>query len=142
MRATAFSQISLVALLLAVSAHWSGAQAAECREPSAATGYYRTQVQPLFDTYCVACHQDAAPSGGLSLQDGTAPGSLINVPNSNEKMVFVAAGDPAASYLYRKLTGTHLEVGGQEKKMPLGGSLSDSEIALVVAWIMKCPTQD
>ncbi len=138
MRVSALPHISLVALLAAGAIQNAAAQTAVCVSTQAATVNYKAQIQPLFDAFCVACHQNSTLAGGLSLQDGTAPGSLINVLNTTEKMVRVAPGNPAASYLYRKLTGTHIEVGGAGDKMPPGGPLSDSEIAFIETWIKEC----
>ncbi len=139
MRVSALPVVALLSFFAVGPIEDAGAQNKGCVSTTAATVSYAAQVQPLFDTYCVVCHQDALSSGGLNLQDGTAPGSLINVLNTTEKMVRVAPGDPAASYIYRKLTGTHLEIGGAGEKMPLGGSLSESEIALIETWIRECP---
>lgn len=101
---------------------------------------YRIRVQPIFNLNCVACHQDAAPAGGLSLQRTSAPASLLGVTAQESQLARVAPGDPQKSYLYRKLTGTQLAVGGGEK-MPLGGQLSEADVGIVSAWIAGCGRQ-
>lgn len=138
MRANTLPLISLVALLAAGPIQNAAAQTEGCVSTPAATVNYEAQIQPFFDTFCVSCHQNSTPTGGLSLQDGTAPGSLINVLNTTEKMVRVSPGDPSASYLYRKLRGTHIEAGGTGIRMPPAGPLSDREIALIETWIKEC----
>ncbi len=99
---------------------------------------FRITVQPILNAKCVACHQDAAPGGGLSLQRTSAPGSLLSVPSQESRMALVTPGDPLRSYLFRKTAGTHLEVGGSGERMPMGGTLDDSDIKSIAAWIAGC----
>lgn len=138
MRANTLPLISLVALLAVGPIQNAAAQTEGCVSTPAATVNYEAQIQPFFDTFCVSCHQDSTPSGGLSLQAGTAPGSLVGVFNTTNVMVRVSPGDPSASYLFRKLSGTHIKAGGMGIRMPPAGPLSDSEMALIETWIKEC----
>ena len=82
---------------------------------------------------CLTCHNTAAKLGGLDLS--VEPGeALVGVPSSQwPEILRVAPGDPDASLLYQKLTGTQ----GPERgaQMPLGSQLDPAIIASVRAWI-------
>jgi mono/diheme cytochrome c family protein len=100
---------------------------------------FADDVQKLLTKRCVACHSNASPGSGLSLQKGKAHENLVNVPSTElPAMARVTPGDPAQSYLYLKLTDTHVAAGGTGVRMPAGGKLKDEEIALVQGWIAEC----
>ncbi len=87
---------------------------------------YGTQVQPVFDSYCVNCHGGVSTNGNLVL---TSYSSLMSGNSSNGPVV--TAGDGEGSILIRKLRGT--TVGSQ---MPPGGiPLSNATIDLISQWI-------
>ncbi|HWA17504.1 MAG TPA: c-type cytochrome domain-containing protein [Devosia sp.] len=94
-------------------------------------------IQPIVNR-CVACHQNAAPAGKLSLQKGTAPMNLIWVKADEADLPYVTPGDPTKSYIWHKLMGTQKDVGGIGAKMPLGGQLGQTEIDTIAAWITSC----
>ena len=104
----------------------------------ACTSAFQTTVQPILNTKCVACHQDAARAGGLSLQRTSAPASVLGISSREAGMALVTPGDPLQSYLFRKTAGTHREIGGSGARMPLGGKLSDADIDAIAAWITGC----
>lgn len=86
---------------------------------------WNDNVGPLLWTNCSGCHSDATRQSGFSIEhyaevisDTTTSGNPPVVP-----------GNPEASELYLRLTGDGFT------KMPLLGSLSDSEIQLVYDWI-------
>jgi mono/diheme cytochrome c family protein len=96
----------------------------------------RNDIQPVFNTNCVVCHQGAAPPGGLSLEPGAAYKNLVNAPSTEGALKLVAPGAPEQSYLLNKLRGTQLQVGGSGAQMPYGASpLPDSQISLIQQWI-------
>lgn len=102
----------------------------------AATVNFAEQIQPLLNERCVACHQDAGPSGGLSLQRKSVLANLVGVPSTGAAMPRVNPGDPGKSYILFKLRGDHASVGGSGTQMPPSGApLSADEIALIAAWI-------
>ena len=76
------------------------------------------------------CHAGSSPSGGLNLSAGQAYGNLVNV-NSNYGVARITPNDPGNSVLYQKVIGNN-QFGS---KMPLGGSLSQTEMDLILAWI-------
>ncbi|MFT4248054.1 MAG: hypothetical protein QM581_08455 [Pseudomonas sp.] len=122
----------LLALLLSATA------SAPALADDACTGTFRAKIQPILNTKCVACHQDAAPADGLSLQRTAAPASLIGVRGRNAPMPLVTPGDPQQSYLLHKIDGSHLKVGGQGMQMPVGGKLGDDDIKAITSWIAGC----
>jgi hypothetical protein len=78
-----------------------------------------------------ACHGIGA--GGMVLPDGT-PSNLIDVPATEQPALRrIKLGDPANSYLYRKIMGGPAIDGG---RMPLDQQpLDDRSISAIAAWI-------
>jgi len=81
---------------------------------------YESQIQPIFDTNCIGCHDLSSP-GDLNLlsYDDFMPSSSV-VP-----------GDHTVSNLYDRITREESEEGD----MPPSGSLSVEEIDLIADWI-------
>lgn len=99
---------------------------------------YATQIQPIWDAACT-CHLQG-PSGTmtattLTLNADVSYGELVDTPSTQSDLPRIAPGDPAGSYLWRKLEGTQLEVGGMGSQMPQIGELTEEELALIEAWI-------
>lgn len=131
----------LALFLLASPASPEVSSGEKCFDERSTSTYTRT-IQPMFDVYCVACHQDRSAAAGLSLQSGGSAKALpYMVSGQNGGRLFVA-GDPEASYLYRKLLDTHREAGGGGDRMPLSGIMSGENQAIVQAWIRSCSTED
>lgn len=126
--------------ILAVTAAVLGLSlaAGSSRADDACVAAFRATVQPILNANCVACHQDAAQAQGLSLQRTSALANLLGVPSQESKLVRIAPGDPQQSYLFRKISGTHLAAGGAGARMPMGGALADSDIKAISAWITGC----
>jgi hypothetical protein len=100
---------------------------------------FEADVQPLFNANCT-CHL-AGPSGLMA-----APIMNLNPGNAYDQIVGVASeqvpalrrvepGDPAMSYLFAKVTDTHLDLGGSGTPMPPGIVLPDETLAILEAWI-------
>jgi mono/diheme cytochrome c family protein len=104
-------------------------------EPTAGASGFARQVQPLFDANCVACHQTAGASGGLNLEEGIAYRAIVARKRADGEQVYVVPGDPASSYLLRKLKGTHAQVGGTGEQMPPTGPLDNASVATIQRWI-------
>ena len=96
---------------------------------------FATDVQPILDMNCVACHQAAAPEHDLVLETGLSYQSMVGRTAVEVKMPVVLAGNPQQSYLYHKIAGTHLGVGGKGARMPLGGQLDVNSIQKICSWI-------
>jgi mono/diheme cytochrome c family protein len=97
-----------------------------------------TEVQAVFLDACAGCHY-GEPAG---LGFGSAPGNLIGVPSTQAPtMVRVDPGHLETSYLWRKLEGTHTDV-GEGDRMPKGGTLPDADLDLIRRWILGgAPTE-
>jgi hypothetical protein len=95
------------------------------------------QIQAvIFTPICSGCHNAGNPSGGLSLVDAdTSFGALVGVPSSQvAALLRVAANDPDASYLIRKLENDPTIMGSF---MPPTGMLPQSDIDVVRTWIIN-----
>ncbi len=80
---------------------------------------------------CGGCHASSlAPTLSENLCENT-----VDVMATQVDMPFIAAGDPANSYLLHKMKGTAGDVGGVESIMPPTGALSDADIQIVEDWI-------
>lgn len=81
------------------------------------------------------CHNGGA--GGLSM--GTPEDAymeLVGVPANGAPLNRVEPGSSGDSYLWHKISGTHVDVGGGGQQMPLGAPpLDQSTIDLIAQWI-------
>ncbi len=97
--------------------------------------YTQAEVQAIFDTRCAGCHIGGT-SAGLSLVN--FPAQTVGVASTEQPaMKRIEAGSKEDSYLFHKLAGTHLTVGGSGGRMPKSGPpfLSDLEIARIGGYI-------
>jgi hypothetical protein len=97
---------------------------------------FEATVQPLLNQAC-NCHQSTpmlmAP---FSLKPGEAYGNMVNRPSMQlPSMLLVKPGALNESYLWHKVNGTQLEVGGQGMIMPYTVPLIDAELAVLERWI-------
>jgi mono/diheme cytochrome c family protein len=96
-----------------------------------------SDVQPIFNSTCVICHQGAGQAG-LTLEPGKTYINLVGVKSTESPLMRVQAGAPDQSYLMNKLQGTQVQAGGQGAQMPLNGTpLSSAQIELVRQWISQ-----
>jgi len=91
---------------------------------------FSQNIQPIFDQSCVNCHPS---SGNLDLRAGNSYNNLVNVPASGYSGILVVPGDPDNSILYKKIDGS----GAYGSNMPVGGSLSASQINMIEQWILE-----
>ena len=109
-------------------------------ETSAVEVDYMADIQPIWDTRCVAgCHIESgiAQTNGPILTAEKSYGELIDVPSKTVPgIVQVKPGDPDTSYLWHKVMGTQANVGGLGLQMPQGGMLSAEDLAKIEAWIV------
>ena len=89
---------------------------------------YSQHVQPIYDQNCISCHPS---SGNLDLTAGNSYAETVNVNASGYSGKLVVPGNPESSILYKKIDGS----GAYGSNMPLGGSLSQSQIAIIKQWI-------
>jgi hypothetical protein len=102
--------------------------------------FTRVKAEILPTCAAAGCHGTIAPQQNLVLAPNVAYGNIVNVKSTEDtSLLRIAPGDPANSYLYRKITGTGI-TGGQ---MPLGGPyLSGAQISLVRDWIRRGAPND
>jgi hypothetical protein len=97
---------------------------------------FSSDIVPLLKSRCVMCHLPGAEQAGLALHPKGAYANLVDVKSTQSPMLRIAPGKPDDSYLYRKITGTHTQVGGSGERMPFGeSSLTAAEIERVRRWI-------
>lgn len=88
--------------------------------PPAVDISFATEIQPIFNNNCVACHAGALVP---DLRSGNAYAAITSGG-------FIVANDLAASKLYQRLTGNG-------NLMPPGGALASTNINLVKNWILQ-----
>lgn len=99
---------------------------------------YRNQLQPIFNAQCVYCHVTGAENGGLNLARASSHTSLVGTASTESPLPRVTPGQPDKSYLWHKLNGTHVSVGGSGNAMPMSDPprlLEPAQRALFKAWI-------
>src|SRR5213080_430602 len=84
---------------------------------------FRRDVVPILSEKCLKCHGLASPMANLDLK------SRESALKGGQHGPAIVPGDGAASNLYKHVAGQ------QEPRMPLGGRLTDDEIAVLKAWI-------
>ena len=92
---------------------------------------FASQIQPIFDNNgCVVCH---GGNGNLYLNAGVSYGNLVNVPADAPVPVNrVLPGSAGQSFLFWKVNCDDPVSGA---RMPIGGTLSAAEQALIRDWI-------
>ncbi len=99
---------------------------------------FEADVQPIINANCT-CHlagssgEMAAPT--LNLNPGNAHANLVGVAAVGGPGSLVEAGSTDDSYLWHKLGGTHLDVGGAGDKMPPAVDLDADQLLVIEAWI-------
>ena len=140
------SKRSLVVLLLLVSCGklkelptTPGSGGGEPIDPTAT--FTRVQNE-VFTPTCgaIGCHDRLGHQESQILSAGQAYANTVNFPSVQmPSLQRVKPGDPANSYLYRKIIGS----GITGDRMPQGGPyLSDAQIKLVRDWIRRGAPND
>lgn len=102
---------------------------------------YVTQIQPIWNTACT-CHL-MGPSGTmtatvLTLNEEVSYANLVDAPSEEAAgMDRIEPGDAQASYLWHKLEGTQIAVGGSGSAMPQIGVLTEEQTSAIQNWIMQ-----
>jgi hypothetical protein len=102
-----------------------------------------TRVQnEVFTPNCTTagCHEPIGHQAGQVLTAGNAYGNIVGVSSTEMPLLHrIEPGDPANSYLYRKITGA----GITGDRMPLGQApLDEAKIRLVRDWIRRGAPND
>jgi hypothetical protein len=109
--------------------------------PDPSATFTRVQTE-IFSPTCaqIACHDTLGRQQGMILIASQSYANTVNVPSTeNPSMVRVAPGDPAGSYLYRKVVGS----GITGDRMPQGQTpLSEAKLSLLRDWIRRGAPND
>lgn len=109
--------------------------------PDSSATFTRVQNE-IFTPTCavVGCHDAIGQQQGQILTAGQSYSKIVGVQSTEmPSLNRVAPGDPANSYLYRKVTGSGI-VG---ERMPLGSApLSDQQLSLLRDWIRRGAPND
>ena len=85
-----------------------------------------------------SCHTGASAPQGMDLSAGNAYSNVVGVASTElPTMERVSPNAPLESYLVHKLRGSQGIIGGIGSRMPLGGSVTDDQLAAIVAWILS-----
>ncbi|MBI4606304.1 MAG: putative metal-binding motif-containing protein [Planctomycetes bacterium] len=105
------------------------------------TTSHARDIQPIWDRSCSSflCHDAQAPAGRLNLLPGAAYLMLVDRRSEDvPAMDRVEPFDPDRSYLWHKLNGTQLSVGGAGLQMPRGvAPLAPETMELIRTWILE-----
>jgi len=111
-------------------------------EPIDPTATFTRVQNEIFTPTCAAigCHDTLGQQQGQVLVAGRAYANTVGQPSTEmPSLLRVAPGDPANSYLYRKITGA----GITGDRMPQGGPfLNDAQLKLVRDWIRRGAPND
>lgn len=121
---------SVLASLVSVAALWAWlvqkapAQNAASEGSPAALEFFERNVRPVLARNCYSCHGSAQELGGLRLDSRAA------LLRGGSRGPAVLPGHPEQSLLIKAVKHDGL-------KMPLGGKLTDSEIAALEKWVSQ-----
>jgi hypothetical protein len=132
-------------LLLAIATNVRAGDAPAFVKPPAANRIAALQdnllerVQEIVDEKCAfaGCHTGANSPKGLDMSEGMLAPNLVGVKSADGPWLRVKPGDPANSYLLKKVLGAP---GIKGDRMPRGGRpLTAQEISAIEAWIKSLP---
>lgn len=109
--------------LVLIAAAIGGALVFASKPSGAAPDFFKDKVRPIFEQNCAGCHGAKIQRSGLDLR--TEESAL----KGGTRGVAIVPGNAEKSLLYKLIT--HKE----EPAMPMGGKLSDAEIAVITEWI-------
>ena len=125
----------VVVALLAVA----GAGCGGSRLPALADGQeasYRDHVEPVVIDRCLSCHTADEPKAELVLEPGQGYDQLVGRASVQvPAMQLVVPGDPAGSYLWRKLDGTAAVGEGMPRTLFGTRRLPEPELDRLRRWI-------
>src|SRR5260370_40498985 len=111
-------------------------------EPIDPTATFTRVQNEIFSPTCASlgCHDPLGHQQDLILKAGQAYAKIVNQPSTETpSLQRIAPGDPANSYLYRKMPRS----GITGDRMPQGGPyLTDAQIKLVRDWIRRGAPND
>jgi hypothetical protein len=97
---------------------------------------WESDIYPAIIAPNCGCHVDGAGGFRMGPDAETAYAATYLIPTLTAPTFYVVPNSAAMSYLYAKIAGTHLEIGGTSSQMPLGSSpLPPDDIELLGQWI-------
>jgi hypothetical protein len=96
---------------------------------------FATQVQPLFNAYCIVCHTAGGSADFMPLTSGVSYGNLVNVASTMTVGggLRVAPSDPTNSVLWKRVSGSGLDA--SDAQMPPGFALPGADQITIQSWI-------
>lgn len=92
--------------------------------------------EPIISIKC-GCHMVGAGGMVMGADATSAYAVLVGVPSEDVPALSrVEPGDTTISYMFHKISGTQLDVGGMGSKMPLGDMLTPEQVAVIEQWIL------
>jgi mono/diheme cytochrome c family protein len=123
MRARALVFLVVVVSFLGSTTRLASQQPTSANPPAVVD--FNRDVQPIFNTNCLACHAGSNPKAGLQLD------TFENALNGGDDGKVIMPGDAKSSLLIQKITDT------TGKQMPPQGPLSAQDIATITAWVSQ-----
>jgi hypothetical protein len=97
-------------------------------------------IEVLIGERCVACHSGDLAGGQLDLTSDIRPATVGQPSSQTDDYLLIEEGDHLYSYLWHKVNGSQGLAGGSGTNMPIGGWLSEAELARLGTWIdVGCP---
>ncbi|MCF7807283.1 MAG: T9SS type A sorting domain-containing protein [Candidatus Marinimicrobia bacterium] len=98
---------------------------------------YDTQIQPIFDSKCIACHSGASPEAGMDLSTGVSYANIVNVVSAGyAPELRVASGDTTHSVLFGKIKNSG-DYGNVMPPTSTGNTVSAAELTTFRTWISE-----
>ena len=142
MRRTGFALLLLSGLFHLACSNDDATLVLGLTAPGGAEVSLARDVQPIFDATCAlsGCHAGSPPESSLNLEAGRVfdpTVGIVDVPSLQlPSMPRVTPSDPALSYLFHKIQGTHIDIGGFGDRMPVDApQLPDSARTTIRRWI-------
>jgi hypothetical protein len=111
-------------------------------EPPDPTATFTRVQNEIFSPTCamLGCHDTLGRQQGQILVAGRAYAMIVNVPSvENPSLVRISPGDPANSYMYRKIVGSGITGDRMPQALP---PLPDAQIKLMRDWIRRGAPND
>ncbi len=109
---------------------------AGCESSQPGPGFEQLVV-PILNRHCVMCHMLDGAQGELSLHPQPYA-AIVGKASVQSDLLLVTPGDVEGSYLYHKLVGSHLQVGGEGASMPYQRDLLETkDIDVIKQWITQ-----
>jgi hypothetical protein len=102
---------------------------------------HAADIQPIWDANCVTgCHTPGGEASGWFVLSGDPYDTLISQASFElDGMQLIVPGVPEQSYLWHKINGTHLAIGGVGNRMPPppASGLPQAAIDAIGQWILE-----